>query len=80
MAIVAEIKGVTQIFSEESLELKRQYLIDYKANVLVMGDDWRGKFDDLGDICEVVYLERTPEMSTTEYKNIIRNVIDSFED
>lgn len=78
MAIVGEIKGVTRVFAEESLELKRSYILEHEANVLVMGDDWQGKFDDLDDICEVVYLERTPEMSTTEYKHIIRNIIDSF--
>ena len=78
MAIVSEIKGVTSVFEEDSLELKRHYILEHKADVLVMGDDWQGKFDDLGDICELVYLERTPEMSTTEYKHIIRNIIDSF--
>jgi glycerol-3-phosphate cytidylyltransferase len=33
--------------------------------VLVMGDDWQGKFDELKDVCEVVYLPRTPAISTT---------------
>ena len=79
MAIVSEIKGVTRVFAEESLELKRQYIVEHRANVLVMGDDWKGKFDELGDVCEVVYLERTPQLSTTEYKHIIRNILDSFE-
>lgn len=78
MAIVEEIKGVCHVFAEESLELKRQYVLEYKADVMVMGDDWRGKFDSLQDICEVVYLERTPELSTTEYKHIIKNIIDNF--
>jgi len=78
MAIVGEIKGVTSVFVEESLELKRQYIVDHRADILVMGDDWKGKFDDLSDICEVIYLERTPEMSTTEYKHIIRNILDGF--
>ena len=31
-----------------------------------MGYDWEGKFDDLSDICEVIYLARTPSISTTE--------------
>ena len=31
-----------------------------------MGDDWKGKFDDLKDICSVIYLPRTPCISTTE--------------
>jgi glycerol-3-phosphate cytidylyltransferase len=38
-----------------------------------MGDDWAGKFDELGDICEVVYLERTPAISTTA---IIEHIAD----
>jgi glycerol-3-phosphate cytidylyltransferase len=78
MAIVGEIKGVTDVFVEESLELKRQYILEHQADILVMGDDWKGEFDELGDVCEVTYLERTPELSTTEYKHIIRNILDSF--
>ncbi|MCD4526560.1 MULTISPECIES: adenylyltransferase/cytidyltransferase family protein [unclassified Nocardioides] len=65
LAIVAALKDVDQVFVEESLELKRHYIEEYAADVLVMGDDWAGKFDDLGDICEVVYLSRTPAISTT---------------
>ena len=38
---------------------------DPAADVLVMGDDWRGRFDEFGDVCEVVYLPRTPAISTT---------------
>ncbi len=65
MAIVAALKPVSEVFLEESLELKRSYLTQYAADVLVMGDDWRGRFDDLADVCEVVYLPRTPAISTT---------------
>lgn len=54
---------VDEVFPEESLELKRHYIEQYLADVLVMGDDWVGKFDDLGDICQVVYLPRTPSIS-----------------
>lgn len=79
LAIVSEIKGVTGVFSEESLDLKKQYILEYNADVLVMGDDWVGKFDDMADVCEVTYLERTPDLSTTEYKHIIRSIIDSFD-
>ena len=78
MSIVGEIKGVTSVFVEESLELKRQYILEHQADILVMGDDWEGAFDEFSDVCEVIYLERTPEMSTTEYKHIIRNILDSF--
>lgn len=65
LAIVGALKGVDEVFLEESLELKRSYLETYAADVLVMGDDWAGRFDDLGDICDVVYLPRTPAISTT---------------
>ena len=73
MAIVEHIKGVHEVFLEESLELKRDYLKRYNADVLVMGDDWKGKFDGYSDICQVVYLPRTPNVSTTEYVAAIRD-------
>jgi glycerol-3-phosphate cytidylyltransferase len=63
--IVGALRMVDEVFVEESLELKRQYIERYHADVLVMGDDWRGRFDEFGDICEVVYLPRTPAISTT---------------
>ena len=65
MEIVAALKVVDGVFVEESLELKRHYLLEHAADVLVMGDDWKGRFDEFGDICEVVYLPRTPAISTT---------------
>jgi glycerol-3-phosphate cytidylyltransferase len=65
LAIVAALKPVDEVFVEESLELKRDYIVKFGADVLVMGDDWAGRFDEFGDICEVVYLPRTPAISTT---------------
>ena len=65
MAIVRALAVVDEVFLEESLESKRDYLTTYGADVLVMGDDWAGKFDEFNDICEVVYLPRTPAISTT---------------
>lgn len=65
MEIVAALKVVDEVFLEESLELKRHYLEEYAADVLVMGDDWRGRFDEYADFCDVVYLPRTPAISTT---------------
>jgi len=66
IAIIGALKCVNQVFLEESLELKRDYILHYNADVMVMGDDWRGRFDEFSDICEVVYLPRTPAISTTE--------------
>lgn len=65
MEIVASLRVVDEVFVEESLEQKRDYIIEHGADVLVMGDDWAGKFDWVGDVCEVVYLPRTPSVSTT---------------
>jgi choline-phosphate cytidylyltransferase len=66
MAIVRAIRYVDEVFPEESLALKATYLKTYSADVLAMGDDWKGKFDHLSGQCEVVYFPRTPAISTTE--------------
>lgn len=63
--IIHSIRYVDEVFLEESLDLKRHYLLEHRADVLVMGDDWSGKFDEFLDICEVRYLTRTPSVSTT---------------
>jgi len=65
LEIVRALRVVDEVFIEESLELKRDYLLAHDAGVLVMGDDWRGRFDEFEDVCEVVYLTRTPAISTT---------------
>jgi len=74
MNILMAIRYVDEVFVEESLELKRQYIIDSGADVLVMGDDWSGKFDQFEDICEVKYLTRTPSISTTEIIEVIKDI------
>lgn len=75
LEIVKNIKGVTEVFFEESLELKREYIKKYQADVLVMGNDWEGKFDEFKDICEVIYLPRTENISTTDIKEVVFNVM-----
>lgn len=65
-AIVAALRCVDEVFWEESLEEKEQYIRRYNADVLVMGDDWAGKFDELSSLCAIEYLPRTPAISTTE--------------
>jgi choline-phosphate cytidylyltransferase len=65
LEIVAALKPVDEVFIEESLDLKRDYIRRYDAQVLVMGDDWAGKFDEFHDVCRVEYLPRTPAISTT---------------
>ena len=69
--IVESLKCVDKVFCEISLEDKVKYCKEYKADVLIMGDDWKGKrsgednktFDELlKGVCEVIYLERTPSI------------------
>ena len=63
--IIKGISGVDEVFLEESLEWKLTYIQKYEADILVMGGDWKGKFDDLNSLCQVVYLERTKNISTS---------------
>jgi glycerol-3-phosphate cytidylyltransferase len=71
LEIIKNIKGVTEAFFEESLQLKRDYILKYKIDILVMGDDWKGKFDDLNNVCETVYLPRTKNISSTDIKEAV---------
>lgn len=63
---VAALKYVDDVFLEDSLELKDEYIRKWKADLLVMGDDWAGKFDWVS--CKVCYLPRTPGVSSTDAK------------
>jgi glycerol-3-phosphate cytidylyltransferase len=71
MEIVRALACVDEVFAEESLALKGDYIRAHKADILVMGDDWRGKFDQFGSLCEVVYLPRTEGISATKIKEYI---------
>lgn len=73
--ILQSLRCVDEVFIEESLELKGQYIKDHNADILVMGDDWEGKFDNFRDICDVVYMKRTPAISTTEIIEIVRSTV-----
>lgn len=74
MEIIRNIKCVDQVFLEESLEKKREYILKHKADILIMGSDWEGKFDEFNDICKVIYLPRTKGISSTMVKSVIKNI------
>lgn len=63
--ILESLKFVDEVFFEESFEKKREYILKYKADIFVMGDDWKDKFDEFNDITKVIYLKRTPNIATT---------------
>ncbi|BEB57162.1 TPA: adenylyltransferase/cytidyltransferase family protein [Escherichia coli] len=74
LKIISSMKCVDEVFIEESLELKLEYIKKYKADILVMGDDWTGRFDWVKTDCEVIYLPRTPSVSTTEIIEIVKSI------
>ena len=70
--LLEALRVVDLVIPEESWEQKRSDIQMYHIDTFFMGDDWKGKFDDLKDICEDVYLERTPEVSTTKIKTELK--------
>ncbi len=74
LRMVNAIHCVDEVFVEESLELKGEYLQQFNADVLVMGDDWEGKFDHFSKYAEVKYLPRTKDISTSEIIDTIRKL------
>ncbi len=66
MDIIKALRCVDEVFVEESLEAKGDYIQKFGADVLVMGDDWVGRFDEFKTLCDVVYLPRTTGISTTQ--------------
>jgi len=67
-SLLESVRYVDLVIPEETWEQKVRDIQEYKADIFVMGDDWAGKFDFLKEYCEVVYLSRTPEISTTQIK------------
>ena len=71
--IVEAIKYVDKVIPEKNWEQKISDVKEHDIDVFMIGKDWEGKFDFLKEYCEVVYLERTKDISTTELKNEIKN-------
>lgn len=71
--IVANIKGVSLVLPENSWEQKISDIQKYKVDIFVIGNDWQGKFDYLKEYCEVIYLERTENISSSSLKASLKN-------
>ena len=67
--IVEACQYVDMVIPETRWDQKAKDICRYDVSVFGMGDDWRGEFDELGLLCEVVYLDRTGEISSSEIKN-----------
>lgn len=67
--LLEAVRYVDLVIPEESWNQKRSDVHEYHVDVFVMGDDWKGEFDFLNEEgVEVVYLPRTPEISTSQIK------------
>lgn len=74
--IVSSCKYVDFVFPENNWEQKIDDVVKYEATIFAMGDDWKGKFDEIKEYCEVVYLPRTERVSSTD----IKKKLSSFSD
>lgn len=70
--LVEAVRYVDLVIPEESWDQKISDIKEYHVDTFVIGDDWKGKFDYLKEYCEVVYLPRTPEVSTSQIKNDLK--------
>ncbi len=70
--LLEAIRYVDLVIPEENWEQKISDVKEFKIDTFVMGDDWKGKFDFLKEYCEVIYLPRTPEISTTQIKESLK--------
>ena len=66
--LLEAVRYVDLVIPEEGWEQKISDVKEYHVDTFVIGDDWEGKFDFLKEYCEVVYLPRTPDISTTQIK------------
>jgi glycerol-3-phosphate cytidylyltransferase len=67
--LLEAVRYVDLVIPENSWEQKKEDVKLYHIDKFLIGDDWRGEFDFLKEECEVVYLSRTPEVSTTQIKH-----------
>ena len=70
--LLEAIRNVDLVIPEENWAQKISDVQEFRVDTFVIGNDWEGKFDFLRDYCEVVYLPRTPEISTTQIKQELR--------
>lgn len=69
--LLEAVRYVDLVIPENTWEQKRHDVDFYQVDTFVMGDDWKGQFDFLADQCEVKYLSRTPEVSSTQTREHI---------
>jgi glycerol-3-phosphate cytidylyltransferase len=71
--IVSNIKCVDMVIPENDWEQKVKDIQKYNVDIFAIGNDWEGKFDFLKEYCEVVYLDRTEGISSTQLKQTLKS-------
>jgi glycerol-3-phosphate cytidylyltransferase len=71
--IISNIKCVDMVIPENNWEQKVEDIKKYNVDIFSIGNDWEGKFDFLKEYCEVVYLERTDGISSTQLKRTLKS-------
>lgn len=74
--ILRSLRFVDKVIPENSWGQKRSDILREEVSIFVMGSDWINKFDDLNDICQVVYIPRTSGISTTLIKSFLSKDIE----
>ena len=74
-SLLESIRYVDLVVPENRWEQKTMDVKEFRIDTFVIGDDWKGKFDFLNNQCDVVYLPRTPEVSTTQIKRNLSSSI-----
>lgn len=69
--VLEAIRYVDEVIPERDWEQKIGDIKTHNVDIFVMWSDWEGKFDELKEYCEVVYLPRTKYISTTSLKSDI---------
>lgn len=66
---VEETGFADEIIIEEYFGQKIDDIKKYDVDIFTVGSDWKGHFDYLNEYCEVIYLDRTKGISSTEIRN-----------
>lgn len=74
-AIVQAIDCVDLVIPEHSWEQKISDVKKYEVDIFAIGNDWEGEFDFLKEYCEVIYLDRTQNISTTNLKKSLNRFL-----
>ncbi|MBL4630575.1 MAG: adenylyltransferase/cytidyltransferase family protein [Paraglaciecola sp.] len=72
--IVGALRCVDKVIPEENWQQKEQDIHSQQVDIFGIGNDWEGKFDHLKAVCQVVYLPRTPTISTTQLKHSLSKI------